>query len=74
MAKTTAITSFALTPEAHGFGPDQVTEFGRYREVYRDKKSGSETVCDCLYAALWRHDSDGKWRQARVQAGLHIQP
>ena len=74
MSKTTTIASFVVTPEAHAYGTDHVTEFGRYREVYRDKKSGTETICDCLYVTLWRKDSAGIWRQSRVHAGQRVQP
>jgi ketosteroid isomerase-like protein len=68
LTKTLTITTFELTPEAHIYGPDQVAEFGRYHEVYRDK-TAKETVCNCQYVTLWRREADGEWRMTRIHAG-----
>ena len=67
------VRSFVMTPEAHTFGPDVVTEFGRYRETFADS-TGVEQACDCVYSVIWRKDPDGAWRQARVHAGQPLKP
>jgi ketosteroid isomerase-like protein len=69
--KVYRIRSFTLRPEAHTFAPDVVTEFGRYRETAADS-TGTETVCDCVYSAIWRREGDGVWRQSRIHAGQPI--
>lgn len=69
--KVYRIRSFVMTPEAHTFGPDLVTEFGRYRETYSDS-TGTEMVCDCVYSVIWRKEADGVWRQSRIHAGQPI--
>lgn len=69
--KVYKITSFTMSPEARTYGADIVTEFGRYRETYTDS-TAKELACDCVYSIIWRKDSDGVWRQARVHAGQPI--
>jgi ketosteroid isomerase-like protein len=69
--KVYKITSFTLSPEARTYAPDLVTEFGRYREGYKDS-TGTELTCDCVYSLIWRKESDGVWRQARIHAGQPI--
>jgi ketosteroid isomerase-like protein len=71
--KVYTITSFTMTPESHAFGPGVVTEFGRYREAFKDS-TGVEQTCDCVYSAIWRKDADGVWRQARIHAGQPLKP
>ena len=69
--KVYKITSFTMSPEARTYGPDLVTEFGRYREAYKDS-TGTELTCDCVYSVVWRKESDGVWRQARIHAGQPV--
>jgi ketosteroid isomerase-like protein len=69
--KVYTITSFTMTPESHTVGQDVVTEFGRYRETYKDS-TGAEQTCDCVYSAIWRKGADGVWRQARIHAGQPV--
>ena len=69
--KVYKITSFTMSPEARTYAPDLVTEFGRYREGYKDS-TGTELTCDCVYSAIWRKESDGVWRQARIHAGQPV--
>jgi uncharacterized protein (TIGR02246 family) len=71
--KVYTITSFTMTPESHAFGPGVVTEFGRYRETFKDS-TGVEQVCDCVYSAIWRKEADGIWRQERIHAGQPLNP
>ena len=71
--KVYTITSFAITPESHAFGPGIVTEFGRYRETYKDS-TNVEQICDCVYSAIWRRETDGVWRQSRIHAGQPLKP
>jgi ketosteroid isomerase-like protein len=71
--KVSTITSFAMTPESHAFGPGVVTEFGRYRESFKDS-TGVEQTCDCVYSVIWRKEADGMWRQGRIHAGQPIKP
>lgn len=71
--KVYTVTSFAMTPESHTFGPDVVTEFGRYRETYKDSTNVEQT-CDCVYSAIWRREADGVWRQSRIHAGQPLKP
>lgn len=71
--KVYTVTSFAMTPESHAFGPDVVTEFGRYRETYKDSTKVEQT-CDCVYSAIWRRETDGVWRQSRIHAGQPLKP
>jgi ketosteroid isomerase-like protein len=65
------ITSFTMSPEARTYAPGLVTEFGRYREGYKDS-TGTELTCDCVYSIIWRKESDGIWRQARIHAGQPV--
>ena len=69
--KAYKITSFTMSPEARTYAPDLVTEFGRYREGYKDS-TGTELTCDCVYSVIWRKESDGVWRQARIHAGQPV--
>lgn len=71
--KVYKVTSFTMNPEAHTVAPDQVTEFGRYRETYTDS-TGKELACDCVYSVIWRKGPDGIWRQARIHAGQPVKP
>ena len=71
--KVYKVRSFTLSPEARTYGPDLVTEFGRYREGYTDS-TGTELTCECVYSIIWRKESDGAWRQARIHAGQPVQP
>jgi ketosteroid isomerase-like protein len=71
--KIYTITSFTMTPESHAFGPGVVTEFGRYRESFKDS-TGVEQTCDCAYSVIWRKEADGVWRQARIHAGQPLKP
>ena len=69
--KVYKITSFTMSPEARIYTPDLVTEFGRYREGYKDS-TGTEMTCDCVYSIIWRKEPDGVWRQARIHAGQPV--
>jgi ketosteroid isomerase-like protein len=69
--KVYKITSFTMSPETRTYGADIVTEFGRYRETYTDS-TAKELACNCVYSIIWRMESDGIWRQARIHAGQPI--